>query len=231
MIGSAAVTIWCDIAFEVRDELNDWHTHEHMPERVAIPGFLRGSRWIADQGSGYFMLYEAQSESAITGGAYLERLNHPTPWSRQMMPHHRNVVRGPCRTEASFGAGLGHALLTARFSAPGHKADALRRSLTKVLAPMAARQGLVATALLRHIGQAQAPLTTEQQLRGGDRTPDWVALVNGYDADKVAAVAARELSEAELTAQGALPACAAGLYRLAYVLAGSGYTERPEEAA
>ena len=82
MIGSAAVTIWCDIAFEVRDELNDWHTHEHMPERVAIPGFLRGSRWLADQGSGYFMLYEAQSESAITGGAYLERLNHPTPWSR-----------------------------------------------------------------------------------------------------------------------------------------------------
>src|SRR5256885_14403735 len=153
------------------------------------------------------MLYEAQSETAITGGAYLERLNHPTPWSRQMMPHHRNMVRGPCRTEASFGAGLGHALLTVRFSAPGHKADALHRSLTKVLAPMAARQGLVATALLRHIGQAPAPLTTEQQLRGGDRTPDWVVLGNGYDADKVAADAAHPLNQDAHHPVEALPRC------------------------
>jgi len=229
MIGRAAVAIWCDIAFDAREELNDWHTHEHMPERVAIPGFLRGSRWIADQGTGYFMLYEAQSESAITGGAYLERLNNPTPWSRKMMPHHRNMVRGPCRFEARYGAGLGHALLTVRFSAPGERADALRAWLTGVLATMPARNGLAATALLRHIGQPRAPLTTEQQLRGGDRTPDWAVLVNGYDAEAVAAVAASELNEAALTAHGAAQGGVAGVYRFSYVL--TRYTERPEETA
>ena len=229
MIGRAAVAIWCDIAFDVREELNDWHTHEHMPERLAIPGFLRGSRWIADQGTGYLMLYEAESESAITGGAYLERLNHPTPWSRQMMPHHRNMVRGPCRIEASFGAGLGHSLLTVRFSAPSDKAGALRTRLIALLAALPARKGLVASALLRHIGRPQTPLTTEQQLRGGDRTPDWVVLVNGYDAEAVAALAASELNEPALTAHGAIPGGAAGVYRLAYVL--TRYTERPEEAA
>ena len=229
MIGRAAVAIWCDIAFDVREELNDWHTHEHMPERLAIPGFLRGSRWFADQGTGYLMLYEAESESAITGGAYLERLNQPTPWSRQMMPHHRNMVRGPCRIEASFGTGLGHALLTVRFSAPSDKADGLRAWLTDLLSVFPARKGLVASALLRHVGQPQAPLTTEQQLRGGDRTPDSVVLVNGYDAGAVAAVAASELNEAALTAHGAAPGGVAGVYRLSYVLAR--YTERPEEAA
>ncbi|TMH24018.1 MAG: hypothetical protein E6H63_17375 [Betaproteobacteria bacterium] len=232
MIGQAAVAIWCDVAFEVREEFNHWHAHEHMPERLGIPGFLRGSRWVAEQGAGYFILYEARDEEAITGRAYLERLNNPTPWSCRMMPHHRNMVRGPCRVEASYGAGLASALLTVRFSAQREKADALRAWLTEILAAMPARKGLVASALLHDIGAPQAAPTAEQRLRGGgDRAPDWVVLVNGYSAETVAAVAARDLNDAELSAHGALPGGAAGLYRLAYVLADSGYTERPEEAA
>ena len=229
MIGRAAVTIWCDIALEARAELNHWHAHEHMPERLSIPGFLRGSRWVAEQGEGYFMLYEAASEQAITGPHYLARLNNPTPWSRQMMPHHRNMVRGPCRIESSHGAGLGQALLTLRFSAQAAQAQTLARWLDDRLAAMVARPGLVAAARLRHIGQPAAPLTTEQQLRGGDRAPDWVVLVNGYDGEALAAVAARELNDAQLTAFGAHPGSESGLYRLAYSLAATGYTPRSEE--
>jgi hypothetical protein len=228
MIGRAAVTIWCDIALDVRAELNHWHAHEHMPERLGIPGFLRGSRWVAERGEGYFILYEARDEESITGRAYLERLNNPTPWSRRMMPHHRNMVRGPCRSESRFGTGLGTELLTLRFSAQAGKADALGRWVDAVLAAVVTQAGLVAAARLRYIGQPSAPLTTEQQLRGGDQTPDWVVLVNGYSTDAVADVA-HELNEAALMQHGAAPGCAAGRYRLAYVL--TGYTERPEETA
>ena len=127
-----------------------------------------------------------------------------------MMPHHRNMVRGPCRVEASYGAGLAHALLTVRFSAQREKADALRAWLTEILAAMPARKGLVASALLHDIGAPQAAPTAEQRLRGGgDRAPDWVVLVNGYSAETVAAVAARDLNDAELSAHGALPGGAA----------------------
>jgi hypothetical protein len=42
--GQAAVAIWCDVAPEARAQFDDWHAHEHMPERLSIPGFLRGSR-------------------------------------------------------------------------------------------------------------------------------------------------------------------------------------------
>ena len=230
MLGQAAVAIWCDVAFDVRDEFDDWHAHEHMPERLAIPGFLRGSRWVADQGSGYFMLYEAQSEAVITAGPYLERLNNPTPWSRNMMPHHRNMVRGLCRVQASHGSALGQALLTVRFSAHARRADELRDWLTSTLAAMAQRKGLVAAALLRHLGQPQAAQTTEQRLRGGEATPDWVALVSGYSAEIVAGFAAEELSEASMRVHGAAPGCVASSYRLAFALAATGYTERPEEA-
>jgi hypothetical protein len=204
MPASAAVAIWCDVAPGIRDEFDDWHTREHMPERLALPGLLRGSRWVsADGGSGYFMLYEARNEAAITTGPYLDRLNDPTPWSRKMMPHHRNMVRSLCRVEASSGAGIGQALLTVRFS-PGEE------DVTKLLAGVASRKGMVAGRLLRNIARPDAPQTTEQRIRGGDTAADWILLINGYSAEAVASFAARELT--------AVRGAVAGLYRLAYVL-------------
>jgi hypothetical protein len=200
MLGKAAVAIWCDVAPEVREEFDHWHAHEHMPERLSIPGFLRGSRWVGDDGR-YFMLYETQSEATLTGAPYLERLNNPTPWSRKMMPHHRNMVRGLCRVEASYGTALGHALLTVRFSAQPER-------VRELLAPMPARKGLVAAHLLRNIAHPSAQ-TTEQKLRGGDAAPDWIALVTGYSAEVVASLASE------------LPGGVAGSYRLAYILAAS----------
>ena len=106
--------MWWDIPPEVRAEWEHWHTTEHMPERLGIPGFLRGSRWVA--GSSYFVLYEAQQLAALTAGPYVERLNDPTPWSRKMMPHHRNMVRSVCLVRARVGAGLGQCMATVRFS-------------------------------------------------------------------------------------------------------------------
>ena len=38
MLGRAAVAMWWDVPPEVRAEWEDWHTHEHMPERLAHPG-------------------------------------------------------------------------------------------------------------------------------------------------------------------------------------------------
>ncbi|HYI87504.1 MAG TPA: hypothetical protein VEX61_10440, partial [Burkholderiales bacterium] len=82
MLGKAAVAMWWEIASEVRAEWEDWHTREHMPERLGIPGFLRGTRWIAESGQpSYFVLYEAERVQTLTAGTYLERLNHPTRWS------------------------------------------------------------------------------------------------------------------------------------------------------
>jgi len=222
MRAAAAVAMWCDVALDVREEFDHWHAHEHMPERLGIPGFVRGSRWVAEQGAGYFILYEVQSEAVLTSSAYLARLNDPTPWSRRMMPHHQNMVRGLCRIDASYGAGLGQAMLTVRFSAE----ENTRAWLTGVLATLPARKGITACMLLRNIAQP-APATAEQQLRGGDRPPDWVVLINGYSAE---ALVLDELSDASLRAHGAHGECVSGRYRLAYLLAATGYTGRPEEA-
>ena len=44
--GSAFLAIWHDIEAHGEVEYDDWHTREHMPERVEIPGFEAGRRWV-----------------------------------------------------------------------------------------------------------------------------------------------------------------------------------------
>ena len=188
--------MWWDVSPEMQPEWEEWHTCEHLPERLAIPGFLRGTRWIALSGEpSYFVLYEADDLAAITGGPYLERLNDPTPWSRRMMPHHLNMVRSLCLVRATYGAGLPYAMATLRFS-PGKDLPALPRG-----------KGVTGAHLLESQPMPGAP-TTEQKIRGSDRSADWVLLVGGYDAEAVTRAAG----------SGAFSGGMLGSYRVSYSL-------------
>ena len=220
MLGKAAVAIWCDVAPEIKAEYDDWHAHEHMPERLQIPGFLRGSRWeSADGRNAYCMLYEATEEATVTGGAYLARLNDPTPWSRRMMAHHRNMVRSLCRVRASFGAGLGRALLTVRYSpAPGREAELEARLGSDLLPELVRRRGVVAAHLLQNIPVGASAQTTEQKLRGGDGMADRVVLLSGYSGEALEMIASDELSESKMRDHGAMAGSIARCYRLACMM-------------
>ena len=35
------------------DEFNDWYDLEHVPERLRVPGFLNGQRWIGEDNPKY----------------------------------------------------------------------------------------------------------------------------------------------------------------------------------
>ena len=61
--GEAFMIIWHDIRADSEREYHLWHTREHMPERLGVPGFLRGRRgvdWSRDKYR-YLTLYEGQS--------------------------------------------------------------------------------------------------------------------------------------------------------------------------
>ena len=71
-----------------------WLTHEHMPERMGVPGFLRGRRYVALDGAPphrYFNFYEISDADVMTGAAYLHCLNHPTPQTQRVMPHNDGI--------------------------------------------------------------------------------------------------------------------------------------------
>jgi hypothetical protein len=214
MLGKAAVAMWWDIAPKLKSEFEDWHSHEHMPERLAIPGFLRGTRWIALSGEpSYFVLYELSQPTTMTTGPYLERLDNPTPWSRKMMPHHRNMVRSLCRVRASFGGGLTLALATIRFSPSQRLSRSISEWLVGDMMPsLPGRKGLIAAHLLETLPMAGRAQTTEQKIRAGDAVADWVLLVGGYDADAIRTLLGGELSAESLIAHGALRGAVEGIY-------------------
>jgi hypothetical protein len=181
LLGKAALAMWWDITPEHRAEFEDWHSHEHFPERLSIPGFLRGSRWFGANNA-YFIMYELEAYETLTSPRYLERLNSPTPWSTKMMPHHRNMVRSQCRVLDSYGGGIGGSLLTVRLSPEARQGDTVRRALQEFLSKVPNEVGLTGGHLLRTDTPAAAQ-TTEQKIRGGnDAVADWIVIVSGYDA-------------------------------------------------
>lgn len=217
LAGLAALAMWWEIAPEVRSDFEHWHAHEHFPERLAIPGFLRASRWQrSDGGDGMFVLYELVDHAVLRSPSYLARLNAPTAWSTRLMPHHRNMVRSQCHVLESRGGLAARSVLTVRLGpAPGREAG-LRLALRDLFASAPTRPGLVGLHLLRH-ERPPVEATTEQHLRGlADAAADWVLIASGYDRDAVAALGAAELGEPSLLAMGAAPGPVRGLYDLAY---------------
>jgi hypothetical protein len=64
----------------------------------------------------YFVVYEVPDIGVLSAGPYLQRLNHPTEWTRRMMPRFRGMTRGFCKIVHRHGTVLGSAALTIRFS-------------------------------------------------------------------------------------------------------------------
>ena len=210
MLGHAAMLLSFDIAREAIGEHDDWHTHEHLPERLSIRGFLRGTRWVALRPGQprYFVSYEVADVDVLTSEAYLARLNHPTPWTSKMMQHYRGMKRGFCSVTGKAGLGLGNAALVARFK-PSGDASVLRDRLVKESMPrLAVGPGLGGCYLFE--SAAGAPMTREQSIRGKDAGVDWVLVATGYDAEAVSSLQHADLA----TLEGA----GFGLYRTDYTL-------------
>lgn len=216
MQGRAALAMWWDMAPARRVEFEHWHTHEHYPERLAIAGFRRASRWRdASGGEGVFQLYELDAYEVLSSDAYLAHLNAPTAWSTRMMPHHRNMVRSQCRVLASHGGVTARHALTVRLSPADGAGDALLARLQPLLAELPGHAGLGGAHLLRH-SAPPIPVTTEQKLRGGDRFADWVLLVTAYDLAVLDTLAAGELHADALQGLGAAAGSEQGRFHLSY---------------
>ncbi|MEO8559182.1 MAG: hypothetical protein ABI439_08985 [Rhodospirillales bacterium] len=214
LLGQAAVAMWWDMAQAQRGEFEDWHSHEHFPERMSIPGFRRGTRWAsidndAISHGGFFVLYELEAFEILTSATYRQRLDNPTPWSTKMMPHHRNMMRSQSRVLESAGSGVAGFAATLRLSPKAGRDDALRQHLRETLRHITTLPGLVGGHLLRTETPATAP-TREQKIRGGDAAADWIVLVMASDE------AALRATVHGLNLPDTAPGTVASLFRLAH---------------
>ena len=218
LLGQAAVAMWWDMSPDQLSEFEDWHSHEHFPERMSIPGFLRGSRWASSENSqGFFVIYELADYETLTSSHYLARLNNPTPWSTRMMPHHRNMVRSQCQILESRGGGIARSMMTVRFSPAEGGADTLRRFLKGRLAELPNLRGVTGAHLLQTKTPDAKP-TEEQRIRGGDAIADWILLLSGYNAQELLEAGNGLLGPQVLIEAGAKPSASYAMFDLAYTL-------------
>lgn len=218
LAGEAFVAIWHDITPEGLDTFYEWHHREHMPERLGIPGFRRGRRYIRIAGDGqeFFNLYEVDTFEVLVGQDYLGRLNAPTPWTKQAVQHFRSVTRGLCRVAGSQGVGQGGIVASLRIvAAEGRDADLKRHLMRDVMPELCARVGVLAA----HLGftdEAGSKIETVEKKARASTTdiPPWVLLVEGISETRLAAATAELLAPAKLAARGAAAAPIHGVYRL-----------------
>jgi hypothetical protein len=213
----AAMLLSFDVATEAQAEHDDWHSHEHLPERLAIPGFLRGSRWRAlGGGPAYLVMYEVGELGVLASPAYMDRLNHPSPWTAKMMPSYRGMKRGLCEIVAQAGHGLGGFGLLLRFDVEAHGQATLCDWLAGEMLPALPAQAGLASAVLFRSGLQAAP-TVEQGMRGQDGAVGWALLVTGYSRPSVEALASGVLLPSALERRGA-SGVASTTYQLVHCL-------------
>lgn len=183
LLGDAAVLIWNDVAPEGREAFYAWHDKEHIPERLALPGFRRGRRFVNGEHSPQWLtIYEAIDLGALVSPEYLARLNAPTPATVATLQHFRNTSRAVCRVAHSVGAGTGSHVLAMRLTIDASRSDAMCRYLEEDAFPRAmSRNGIVACHLLASDTPASYLNTAESSTRAFD-VPAWVLLCEASTA-------------------------------------------------
>jgi hypothetical protein len=71
-------------AFE--DEFNAWYDTEHIPERVAVPGFETGIRYVCIDGHPrYLAMYDTESPQVFDTEGYLSvSFDRSSPWTKRV---------------------------------------------------------------------------------------------------------------------------------------------------
>ncbi|MBT2301956.1 hypothetical protein J7E70_15950 [Variovorax paradoxus] len=119
MTRRALLINWFDLPAEHEADFDTWHNREHVIERVTIPGFVQGRRFVAigapaQKGHGYLVIYDAQDLQALQSPAYEARLDGPTPLTRRVVPMLRELTRTAGEVVQERGAGNGVYVRTLR---------------------------------------------------------------------------------------------------------------------
>jgi len=212
LAGEAVAAIWNGIAPEGRDQFYDWHINEHIPERVGIPGFRRGRRYIAadaDAQPEFFTLYETDTMQVLQGSDYTNRLNNPTPWTKTSTAYFRDTARALARVLISDGPGPGGFMLTIRFDCGDQHIAAVGALLRDA--------GNAVRVTGAHLCQGDSAASAVRTAESRDRTdiqapPNCFIMIEATDADALREI----LPDVALSDAGARGAFVRGVYRLEY---------------
>jgi len=160
-MSTGVLALWNNREPQHAEEYEDWYKTEHFPERLGIPGILRGRRYEAEGASPqFFTYYETETPDVLTSSAYLERLENPTDWTRRIMNDvMRDMSRTVCRVARREGGIRGSHAVAVKLRSPEGAEKVLDDS--EVQARTVRRELWVSA-------ESGKELTAEEKLRGGD---------------------------------------------------------------
>ena len=172
---SGILAIFNNVAPGREAEFDQWFQHEHLAERIAVPGFLLGRRHEALAGEPrFFNFYVTTSSAVLKSPAYLERLDHPTALTRTVMSEvFKDMIRTVCDRVFRRGVLRGTGVVTVRFARRPDE-PALQATIERLIRDPAVACGEI----WRAADKREFPVSMEERLRGGDLRIRWQGL--GY---------------------------------------------------
>ena len=203
----AFLALWNTISEPaLQPEYESWHTFEHVPERVGLPGFIEARRYRALAGSqtppGYFTCYWLETVDALNSPQYAEVFASPTPWSARMRTELRDFLRLPCTLGGAYGQSTASRLATLHL-----------RGETQAFAAVVSRElaqwveaGLLVCAQWGSAAQTQAvPIANRSSAAtAGSAEGEFVVMLQGLDSS-VLREQARQLLQALQPSAAASP--------------------------
>lgn len=100
------LVVLSDIRQELEADYMQWYDDEHIPQRLAVPGFLRAARFQAGppvfSGSlampeqappRHLAVYEMTSPKVLASDPYRRLIAHPTEWTQRVRSHFELSLR------------------------------------------------------------------------------------------------------------------------------------------
>jgi hypothetical protein len=89
---------------ELDEEFNAWYNTEHVPERIAVPGFLTARRYVVEGSPGRYMAhYDLSDLSVLHTEPYASISRKPTPWTRRIVGKLTENIRNEYELVQSIG--------------------------------------------------------------------------------------------------------------------------------
>lgn len=179
----AFLALWNSISSpQLQPEYECWHSIEHVPERVGLPGFIEARRYRSHDGPPaqpprYFTCYWLASLDALATVAYREVFTHPTTWSARMRSELREFQRLPCTLSGAFGQSTAAQLATLHLSGDAARFGAV---VTAQLEQLAHQARIVCAHWGTAVASEDFPIANRSgTVRSADTGTDFVVMLQG----------------------------------------------------
>lgn len=166
------MAFWTDITDSYILRFQEWHNCEHMIERTSIPGFMVGRRYRAiGQGPMFFISYETTGPEVFSSEAYMERINNPTPWTKEALKYFNNNMRNIYRLIDGAGeqapAEAPYALAVRFNIIEGAESETVDWYIKELLTPLVGVEGVFRGRLFEVHEEISNLPTAERAIYGG----------------------------------------------------------------